>query len=707
MKTPPLLVGAGLVFWGWQTGFIVPGVVMGVVLESSRWLKPRWEFSDTDFRRIWTFCALLLLGAAVYAFTVNDGPGGFRGLFQDPNFFSTREAGNATARTLASLFRWLPMSFFLFVGAQVYSSKGGIPLETISLILRLRWSRARKLGRPLPESRCIDVSYAYLALCLFSASAHFTESLSFFLGFCALVSWALWPQRSQRFGLAMWSATLAIALVSAYFGQRGLSQLQAYIGNLNPQWWMNFSRHRFDPAQTRTELGRIGRLQASAKIIIRLTTKTGAPPGLLRETSYRTFKHQTWYADITTNAFVRVSEETNQQTYILVHGKTNSSTVNIACYLEGGTALLPLPAGSGRLEHLMAYDLGKSPLGAVLEEGPDMVMFDACYGPSNTMDSAPDERFDLRVPELEKPALDQVLAELQAGDSLTCDQALRTLSRFFRQQFSYSIWSDPGRISRTGETPLTRFLLRTRTGHCEYFATAGVLLLRRLHIPARYAVGFDVHEGMGEKYVVRLRDAHAWCLVWDKATSRWRDVDFTPPTWVSIEGERTSKLQSLQDLWSWVTFQFSKLRWGQTHLREYFLWALIPILVFLFYQIVFRRRHRQRRQRPGSTQDVLWPGLDSEFYQLERSLAQRGVARDASEPLSDWLGRALENPALGQNRLALQELLLLHYRYRFDPRGLDSAGRQRLKSKARECLQEVLKKEDSDFLISWKTSETE
>ena len=47
---------------------------------------------------------------------------------------------------------------------------------------------------------------------------------------------------------------------------------------------------------------------------------------------------------------------------------------------------------------------------------------------------------------------------------------------------------------------------------CEYFATATVLVLRRLEIPARYATGFSVHEPSGDGYVVRYSDAHARTL---------------------------------------------------------------------------------------------------------------------------------------------------------------------------------------------------
>ena len=83
---------------------------------------------------------------------------------------------------------------------------------------------------------------------------------------------------------------------------------------------------------------------------------------------------------------------------------------------------------------------------------------------------------------------------------------------------------------------------------------------------------------------------------------------------------------------------------------------------------------------------IFWPGLDSEFYLLERKLAARGVARQPSEPLSDWLTRALAGPVLADLRTPLQELLRLHYSYRFDPHGLSSQEREALTRKAKICL---------------------
>jgi hypothetical protein len=107
----------------------------------------------------------------------------------------------------------------------------------------------------------------------------------------------------------------------------------------------------------------------------------------------------------------------------------------------------------------------------------------------------------------------------------------------------------------------------------------------------------------------------------------------------------------------------------------------------LLYQIIFRsrrRRHARSRDEPGAS--TLWPGLDSEFYQIEERLARRGAQRRPSESLSAWLLRVGADPALAGMRSRLQELLSLHYRYRFDPEGLSQNDREALRREASGCL---------------------
>src|SRR5438552_2499162 len=129
VKPPPLLLAAALLFWGWQTDFFKASLLMATILESARLTKIRWEFSDDDFARLWTFCTLLFLGTAVYAFTANEGPSHFMSFLEDPTPSNTSGAGNASALAAAAFFRWLPITFFLFVAAQTFSTREAIPLN--------------------------------------------------------------------------------------------------------------------------------------------------------------------------------------------------------------------------------------------------------------------------------------------------------------------------------------------------------------------------------------------------------------------------------------------------------------------------------------------------------------------------------------------------------------------------------------------------
>ncbi|HTQ49938.1 MAG TPA: transglutaminase domain-containing protein, partial [Candidatus Acidoferrales bacterium] len=351
----------------------------------------------------------------------------------------------------------------------------------------------------------------------------------------------------------------------------------------------------------------------------------------------------------------------------------------------------------GRLQKLPVFTLKVNPSGAVLADGPGFVMFDACYGPGLTVDSPPDtgtNHLDLQVPASEVPALNRVISEMQISGG-TEDRELLAVQQFFFGKFQYSTWLGPDKLARTNETALTRFLLQSRSGHCEYFATATVLLLRQLGIPARYAVGYAVHEPSGHGYVVRERDAHAWCLVWNEGTKTWQDFDTTPASWVGIEGRRASVWERVSDLGSWIRFEFARFRYGQGNLRQYLLWALAPVLAILLYQIFSRRRRKRRRQVRSAVaeRNFFCPGLDSEFYLLERNLATRGVPRQTSEPLAVWLSRTLLNPVLADLRDPLRELLRLHYRLRFDPQGLTVAEREALTREAKMCLAALQQRE--------------
>ncbi|MFO1488319.1 MAG: transglutaminase domain-containing protein [Verrucomicrobiota bacterium] len=685
MKPPPLLLAAALLFWGWQTDLFKVSLLMAIILESARLTKARWEFSDDDFARLWTFCTLVFLGTAVYAFTANEGPSRFMSFLEEPTASNTNSAGNASALAAAAFFRWMPMTFFLFVAAQTYSTREEIPLNTIDLIMRIRWKRDKRLGRPLPPPHGVNVSFPYFAICLFSASIHDPTANNFyFIGLCVLLVCALLALPVRRFGYGFRVLVLALALALGYVGQYSIIQLSGYFGRVNPQWFSHFLHRRKDASQSRTSIGRIGQLKLSGSIVIRLDPQVGPPPEYLRETTYRAYQQPVWFAGKNKEDFDPIAPDSNTSTWRLLTSKTNAYSVQIGCYLAGGMDLLPLPVDCGELQELQAYSMRKTFAGGVRVDGPGLVVFNALYGPGPVIDGPPDES-DRDIPANEQAALSEALAQIKFG-STNIGSRLFAINRFFQDNFTYSTYQERTRQRlATNETSLGRFLLQNRRGHCEYFATAAALLLRKLEVPTRYAVGYAVHEKSGSGYVVRLRDAHAWCLVWNG--QNWQNFDPTPASWVREEEKHRSTFERLSDLWDWCKYQFTKFRWGQTHLRTYLLITLVPVLLLLLGQIFFR----QRRRRAGKSSDTVdfpvdWPGLDSEFYLVEKKLAARGVPRLPNEPLTDWLERATRDPSLVSLRDPLRSLLRLHYRCRFDPAGMSSAERQVLREEARASL---------------------
>jgi len=698
-RTPPFLLLAALLFWGWQSGLLLAGAIAGLALESARFLKGRWDLTEQDFRRIWNFCVLLALALVIFVFATNEEGGGWSGLLHPSADAATRYFGVSTA----TAFRWLPATFFLLVAASLFCEHESVPLSAISWLIRRRRKGSAEAGPYL------DVSYPYFMVCLFSAGVHTNEGgQSYFWGLAVLMAWGLWPLRSRRFGAAAWAGALAAAVALGFFGQRGIAGLERVLAGYNAQWIEGFLRPRTDPSQSATAIGQIGKLKMSARIVIRLEPRNGSSrPLYLREAAYRNYgaspQGQTWFSGGTEADFTRVLHEPgNESSWKLPPAKASNSVATISAYLDGRSretgdpeGLLPLPTGSSRLENLPVFLLQTNNAGAVLAAGLGLVVFNAYYGPGPTFDSPPDagtNHLDLNVPADEAPALDQIISGMNIAGATEREKLLAVL-KFFAANFSYSTWLGPEKAARTNETALSRFLLQSRSGHCEYFATATVLLLREMGIPARYAVGYAVNESSGRGYVVRERDAHAWCLVWNASRQMWEDFDTTPPSWVAEENKRAPAVQWLSDFWSWLRFQIAKLRWGQTNLRQYILWALVPMLALLLFQIIFRRGRRRRTESKtgDSAAANFWPGLDSEFYLLERKLAARGVPRPPGEPLSDWLARTLADPALADLRKPLEELLRRHYRHRFDPRGLSAAEREALARESRLCLETLLR----------------
>ena len=97
----------------------------------------------------------------------------------------------------------------------------------------------------------------------------------------------------------------------------------------------------------------------------------------------------------------------------------------------------------------------------------------------------------------------------EAGDDSAIVQ--RALLHFRQQPFFYTL-----KPPLLGEHSVDDFLFLSRRGFCEHYASAFVILMRAAGVPARVVTGYQGGElnPLGDYWIVRQRDAHAWAEVW-------------------------------------------------------------------------------------------------------------------------------------------------------------------------------------------------
>ncbi|MBN1916424.1 MAG: DUF3488 domain-containing protein [Verrucomicrobia bacterium] len=91
-------------------------------------------------------------------------------------------------------------------------------------------------------------------------------------------------------------------------------------------------------------------------------------------------------------------------------------------------------------------------------------------------------------------------------------EKIKAIQDYLEENYVYTLDIDQ---APEGVDPLEHFLLTSRQGHCEFFASAMALMLRECGIISRVVYGYMTTEAsfnkyLGGSFVVRRRDAHAW-----------------------------------------------------------------------------------------------------------------------------------------------------------------------------------------------------
>lgn len=635
MTKSPFIIASALIFWSWQTGLWWLGLPLAILAELPRFLNGYWELNLKERQRVADICSITVVLTLVYIY-----------ITQPP-------LGNAVILTT----QWSPIIFFPLFAMQIYGGLSGIELSVLFSSLR---------GNRTGGNELIDLRPIYLIVCLLGAAMlPPSNDVSYYQGLGFITLWALWPLRRPNRIPFIWVLNFFIAIIMGFSIGIGLNVLQAELEEYIIVWLSGIYRDNTDPYRTITAIGDMGRLKLSERVMVRVWPDTPLllGPLLLRSASFTSYAGGVWVAPrVTFNPLIY-----NMQGWNLWDGKPSTDWVQITVELNQGSGILPLPNGSQLLQGLKGAQLTRNDFGTVkVAEGPSFANYRVNYDALFT--ERPPQDIDLRVPVVERPILEKIVNTLNLK-TIYPNQALDRVQSLFQQKFipSLHLPAIPAK-----QSPLTHFLTESRTGHCEYFASAAVLLLRQAGIPARYVHGWSVQEysELEQAYIARASHAHAWALVW--INGAWQDFDPTPASWIEIEANKRSWWREIQDVWEWMRYRlYQQHEAGKTN-NVWLIIILIILISLLIWRIARRGKH-VIHIRNTIIQNI---AIETIFTPIESVLSVRTRPRYKGETLRNWL-----NSLLAQGEPGVAELLLLlnlYYRQRFDPLGLNLEDKKNL-----------------------------
>jgi len=213
---------------------------------------------------------------------------------------------------------------------------------------------------------------------------------------------------------------------------------------------------------------------------------------------------------------------------------------------------------------------------------------------------APPDAATRAVPNSLQGLLEQRAREIVGDETQPLEVAL-LIQQYFHDHYQYTLDVE---FLADGEKAMEQFLREKRPAYCTYFASGMVLLLRARGIPARVVVGFLAHEidpASNKRFVVRLRDAHAWTEAYLTVDGRaqWVRFDATPPTGLAATRESERGFGTLLDAgWRALRRWWALLMSEPLALVRGLLWPWGVLLGLALLGWINWRRRRAAAPRP-------------------------------------------------------------------------------------------------------------
>ena len=146
------------------------------------------------------------------------------------------------------------------------------------------------------------------------------------------------------------------------------------------------------------------------------------------------------------------------------------------------------------------------------------------HGPGS---GAPSLRESLELPEGYNPRTLAWAQDLLRNPTYT-NASAQTLAAAVMEHIRTGGFSSTGAPGDYGANAVDEFWLDRREGFCEHFASAFVVIMRAMNVPARIVTGYQGTDPLplDDYYIVRQSSAHAWAEYWAPGTG-WIRADPT------------------------------------------------------------------------------------------------------------------------------------------------------------------------------------
>lgn len=642
MYFPPLYIGSITVFWGFYTGWPLFSAAAALCFEASFLIRTRFDLKKEDFIRISDLSSVFMIVLLIWSIIKNE-----------PH------------RIFLSFLSTLPAVFMPLLFAQLYSTSDCVVIGT-------------KAGRRVHSHTPIDIRKLYvfsIVLGMTSISREIDALYIAALFLTVLPPFVMPPldklsARSDRNRLAALVLIPLTALVAAIVigGNYTFNRMMM-------NWYRDWMAENTNQFKTTTSIGDIGYLKQSNRIEIRLYPETSPElPVYLKQADYNKLINNTWFSRF--RRTTQIFPEDDKEWQLFGEGDGSESMGLSVKMKRNGAGVLPLPQGSKRAKNMDVAGVSRGALGAVtVNEGPDILGFEITFDKNERFEIAPNH-LDYDIPSGER----EVIYNIMEKNSLfgkTDAETLDNIERFFSLGFSYTLLVS----GKSGDSYLDDFLNKTKSGHCEYFATATVLMLRSAGIPARYSVGYliDEYSDIEDAYIARKSDAHAWVTAY--IDGEWITVDTTPGTPESY-GFLASLTTRVSDIFDLLNMKYENFRRSKSEeINNTLIISATVLILFLMVRVFIRRRHF-RQEEDGKKIRKNFGLPDSPIYGILKKFDEKGLPRHENETLRTW---AEKNSESIKNINEFMQLIKIHEELRFKDPG-DGLLKRELENKAREWV---------------------